>query len=232
MIESIKRVKGTIDYHTPYHWEAKGVTREMQMQRLRFAQKYIEKGDSVLDIGCGDGFLTNALSSTCKKVTGIDTSLTGISLSRKIIDNAKVYLACGSASNLPFKGSAFDVVTLIEVIEHIPVASLKDTIKEISRVLKDGGMFIVTTPNPHNLRNRIFHKNMVSTKHEKEYYQEELLELFKDFVKVELSGIYLPLPPLSLLCKSCYRFIWQILFPLARYYPGLALFTAYCGRKK
>ena len=58
------------------------------------------------------------------------------------------------------------------------------------------------------------------------------IELFKDFLKVELSGIYLPLPPLGLLYKPCYRFMWQILFPLAKYYPGLALFTAYCGIKK
>jgi len=232
MLEDIKRVKGTIDYQTPYHWEAGGVTREMQMQRLRFAKKYIKKGDAVLDIGCGDGFLTNALSSACENVMGIDTSLTGISFSRSIIGNVKVYLACGSASNLPFKGNAFDVITLFEVIEHIPVTSLKDVIKEIKRVLKEEGMLIVTTPNPRNLRNRILGKSMVSAKHEKEYNQAELLELFKDFLKVELSGIYLPLPPLSLLYKPCYRFMWQILFPLAKYYPGLALFTTYCGIKK
>jgi len=232
MLEDIKRVKGTIDYQTPYNWESGGVTREMQMQRLRFAKKYIKKGDAVLDIGCGDGFLTNALSSACESVIGIDTSLTGISFSRSIIDNVKVYLACGSASNLPFKGNAFDVVTLFEVIEHIPVTLLKDVIKEIKRVLKEGGMLIVTTPNPRNLRSRILGKSMVSAKHEKEYNQAELLELFKDFLKVELSGIYLPLPPLSLLYKPCYRFMWQILFPLAKYYPGLALFSAYCGIKK
>ena len=132
----------------------------------------------------------------------------------------------------PFKGNAFDVVTLFEVIEHIPVTSLKDVMKEIKRVLKEGGMLIVTTPNPRNLRNRILGKGMVSAKHEKEYNQTELLELFKDFLKVELSGIYLPLPPLSLLYKPCYRFMWQILFPLAKYCPSLALFTALCGRKR
>ena len=232
MLKNIKRIQGTIDYQTPYHWEARGVTREIQMQRLRFAKKYIKKGDTVLDIGCGDGFLTNALSSACEEVTGIDASLTGISLSQSMIDNSKIYLACGLAGNLPFKGNAFDVVTLFEVIEHIPVTSLKDVMKEIKRVLKEEGMLIVTTPNPRNLRNRILGKNMVSAKHEKEYNQVELLELFKDFLKVELSGIYLPLPPLSLLYKPCYRFMWQILFPLAKYCPNLALFTALCGRKR
>ncbi len=232
MLKNIKQVQGTIDYQTPYHWEAGGVTREMQVQRLRFAKKYIKKGDAVLDIGCGDGFMTNVLSESCKHVVGVDSSQTGISLANSLVDASKADFILGSVNNLPFKENTFDVITLFEVIEHIPVTSLKDVIKEIKKVLKEGGVLIVTTPNPRNLRNRILGKSMVSAKHEKEYNQAELLELLKDFLKVELSGIYLPLPPISFLYKPRYRFIWQILFPLAKYYPGLALFTALCGRKR
>jgi len=98
--------------------------------------------------------------------------------------------------------------------------------------LKKGGVLIVTTPNSRNLENIIFHRKMVSKKHEREYSQEELLYLLDDFEKIELSGIYFPLPPLTLLYKPRYRFLWQMLFPLARWFPNLARFIIYCGWKK
>ena len=227
-----EKSKGTIDYKTPYHWEAQGVSREIQLRRLQFARKYIKPGDSVLDIGCGDGFLTNALSELGKRIVGIDTSVTGVSLAQSRVDNASVELAVGSASDLPFKENTFDVVTLFEVIEHISTGQAENAIGEINRVLREKGKLILTTPNSHNLLNRILHRRLTSQKHEKEYSQTELLQLLKDFKQVEISGIYLPLPPFTLLSKSRYRFIWQILFPLGRWFPKLARFIAYCGMKK
>jgi 2-polyprenyl-3-methyl-5-hydroxy-6-metoxy-1,4-benzoquinol methylase len=231
-MSSRKDSKGTIDYVTPYHWEAIGVSREVQKRRLYFAAKYIKSGDFVLDIGCGDGFLTDALSTSCEKVVGMDTSVTGISLAKSRVDNAKVELAIGSARGLPFKSETFDVVTLFEVIEHISAEQVRRVIQEISRVLKQKGKIVVTTPNLHNLENRIFRKRMTSEKHEKEYGRAELLNLLDDFSQIELIGIYLPLPPFTLLCKSRYRFIWKMLFPLGELFPNLARFIAYCGMKK
>jgi hypothetical protein len=99
-------------------------------------------------------------------------------------------------------------------------------------VLREKGKLILTTPNSRNLLNRILHRPLTSQKHEKEYSLTELLQLLKDFKQVEISGIYLPLSPLTLLSKSRYRFIWQILFPLGRWFPKLARFIAYYGIKK
>ena len=224
--------KGTIDYKTPYHWQAEGVSREIQLRRLQFAGKYIKPKDFVLDIGCGDGFLTNALSGLCERVIGIDTSATGISLAYAMADATNVNFAAGSINSLPFKENTFDVVTLFEVIEHISTGQAGNAIGEISRVLREEGKLILTTPNSRNLLNRILHRPLTSQKHEKEYSQTELLQLLNDFKQVEISGIYLPLPPFTLLSKSRYRFIWQILFPLGGWFPKLARFIAYCGRKK
>lgn len=231
-MSNIEKSKGTIDYKTPYHWEAQGVSREIQLRRLQFARKYIKPKDFVLDIGCGDGFLTNALSELGERIVGIDTSVTGISLAQSRVDKASVELAVGSASVLPFKENTFDVVTLFEVIEHISAEQARSAIEEISRVLREKGKLIITTPNSHNLHNRILRRRLTSQKHEKEYRQAELLQLLSGFEQVEISGIYLPLPPFTLLCKSRYRFIWQILFPLGKWLPKLARFIAYCGWKK
>ena len=92
--------KGTIDYKTPYHWQAEGVSREIQLRRLQFAGKYIKPKDFALDIGCGDGFLTNALSGLCERVIGIDTSATGISLADAMADATNVNFAAGSINSL------------------------------------------------------------------------------------------------------------------------------------
>ena len=232
MLKNIKRIQGTIDYQTPYHWKVSGVSREIQMRRLRFAWKYIARSDSVLDVGCGDGFITNLLSEYCKHVVGVDSSRTGISLASSLVDISKADFVLGSVNNLPFKESAFDVITLFEVIEHIPVKLVKKALMDIKRVLKKDGILIVTTPNPRNFSNIIFGRKIVSKKHEKEYRQAELLQLLSDFQKIEVSGIYFPLPPLTLLYKSRYRFLWQVLFPLAGLFPKLARFIIYCGRRK
>lgn len=50
--------------------------------------------------------------------------------------------------NLPFKNNFFDVVTMLAVFEHIQPDNLKRILKEIRRVLKPDGRFILTTPCP------------------------------------------------------------------------------------
>lgn len=232
MTNNREKIKGTIEYQVPYHWKVGGVSREIQRRRLRFARKYITPRDSVLDIGCGDGFLTSALADYCEHVVGVDSSRSGISLACSLVDAANADFALGSVDNLPFRENSFDAVTLFEVIEHISVGSVEKALTDITRVLKKDGVLIVTTPNPRNLQNIVFGRRMVSEKHEKEYRQAELLYLLAGFEKIELSGIYFPLPPLTLLYKPRYRFLWQILFPLAGWFPKLARFIVYCGRKK
>ena len=51
----------------------------------------------------------------------------------------------GSILNLPFEDNTFNVVTSFETIEHIK--DDKGQVKEVLRVLKDGGLYIVSTPN-------------------------------------------------------------------------------------
>ena len=140
-------------------------------------------------------------------------------------------LVCGSAENLPFKSNLFDVVTLFEVIEHIPPNQVHLVVREIFRVLKKGGKVILTTPNPYNLWNRIVGKQKVSLKHYKEYTDEELLQIFEMFEPLELTGIYLPIPPLCFLQKPRYRFIYDKLILLGKIFPKKASVICYAGQK-
>lgn len=224
-------IERATEYQRPYHWEQDGLGREIQLERFRFAKKIIAQNDYVLDIGCGDGFLTNKLAHISQKAVGIDLSSSGLKFAKSKITSNNVMLVLGSAESLPFKDDFFDVVTLFEVIEHVPVNRVNNVAEELFRVLKKGGKVILTTPNPRNLWNRISKKPKVSAKHFKEYTGEELLHIFKKFKTLEFTGIYLPLPPLFLLHKPCYSFIYDKLISLGRKFPRESLFTFYCGEK-
>jgi ubiquinone/menaquinone biosynthesis C-methylase UbiE len=165
--------------------------------------------DRILDIGCGDGFLTSMLSVVSQRVVGVDLSVSGLTFAKEKIKNFSVDLVQASAEHLPFQDNSFDVVTLFEVIEHIPEDLAIDVVEEILRVLRKHGKVIVTTPDPYNLQNRLFGRSKTGIKHAKEYTFNELLSLFNKFKLLEISGVYLPIPPLSLLHKERYSFIYE-----------------------
>jgi len=58
-----------------------------------------------------------------------------------------------SREKLPFQDETFDFVTLLNIIEH--VEELDFTLKEIYRVLKKGGVFLLATPNATSWYNRL-----------------------------------------------------------------------------
>lgn len=219
------------EYHRPYHWEENGLGLKIQLERFRFAKKFITPNDYVLDIGCGDGFLTDKLACISRKVVGVDPSPSGLKFAKSKITRTNVDLVLGFAESLPFKSDFFNAVTLFEVIEHIPVNRVNNVVEELFRVLKRSGKIILTTPNPYNLWNRLSKKPKVSAKHCKEYTGEELLHLFKKFKTLEFTGIYLPLPPFFLFHKPRYSFIYDKLISLGRKFPRESLFTCYCGEK-
>lgn len=98
-------------------------------------------GKNILDIGCGSGTLVKVL----KDKYGRNIKATGIDISR--LGNSEKYLHFiqGSAMNLPFKDKSFDLIFITDVLEHITKPRL--ALKEARRVLKDGGVLIIRTPN-------------------------------------------------------------------------------------
>jgi len=109
----------------------------------------------VLDFGCGPGYIWDHLKKlrSCWKYSGLDFSSSSIQeLINKTIgqDNFKQALR---VTKLPTElGNAiFDVVLLLEVIEHLDDPHLDGTLSEIARVIKSGGALIITTPNQEDL---------------------------------------------------------------------------------
>jgi len=101
----------------------------------------------ILDLGCGNGRHVVALMNLNFKTIGIDISPTGLSLTRKWLEeeNLPANLVCGDIRHcLPFKKNSFDGLISTQVIHHSLLAEIRLTISEIWRVMTDGGIAFVT----------------------------------------------------------------------------------------
>lgn len=104
----------------------------------------------VLDVGCGDGSVTNAIGKlpSVTETTGVDISRTAISFAKSRYHH--INFKVGQVIKLPFKSNSFDVITAIELIEHI--YDTEQMFKEFLRVLKNNGYFIITTTDFNYLK--------------------------------------------------------------------------------
>lgn len=104
---------------------------------------------SVLDVGCGDGYLLYAIACQCPdlKLHGVDNEPLGVRLAREQLRKyeCEASLTESSAYSLPFDDSSFDVVFMADAIEHLEQP--EKALQEVERVLKKEGTFLVSTPN-------------------------------------------------------------------------------------
>lgn len=113
----------------------------------------IPKCPTLLDIGCWDGVTTSAYGKSCNahKLFGVEVFNEQATLAeRHGIDVARINL---EEKVFPWPDSSVDIVVCNQVFEH-----LKDIFKpldQISRVLKPGGVLIISVPNLTSLHNRI-----------------------------------------------------------------------------
>lgn len=118
---------------------------EDHIERYKFALEYI-KNKNVLDVACGTGYGSKCLlDGGALNVTGIDVSEEAISYAKTHYNDYRLTFLQGDATKLPFPDGYFDIIVSFETIEHIP--NYLEYLSEVSRVLKVGGIYIVSTPN-------------------------------------------------------------------------------------
>lgn len=188
-------------YEQPYHWILSRNAKGLYDLRTKIVMELLGdlKGKKVLDVGCGDGKFTSALTSRAVEVQGIDLSKRAILFAKNLVRKATFLVV--DASHLCFKNETFDIITCLDVMEHLPENERERTIREVYRVIKKKGILIFSVPS----------KNMpLIKKHYIHFDKTDLVKFFSAHLADEIMfigcGVYYPI---------IYRFQnWPIIWKL------------------
>ncbi|MFH1856950.1 MAG: class I SAM-dependent methyltransferase [Candidatus Omnitrophota bacterium] len=111
-----------------------------------FAREYIEN-KVVLNIGCWTGGFEKLLKGVNCRFVGVDINAEVLKIAKKA--NPQFDYVESVVQKLPFADGFFDTVMMFAVLEHLPINHEVKAFKEVARVLKKGGTFILTTPFYH-----------------------------------------------------------------------------------
>ncbi|ARN82518.1 bifunctional 2-polyprenyl-6-hydroxyphenol methylase/3-demethylubiquinol 3-O-methyltransferase UbiG [Methylocystis bryophila] len=102
-------------------------------------------GLSIADIGCGGGILAEALAELGAKVTGVDPAPNNVEIARRHAAKSGLDIDYRNttAEALAATGESFDIVTALEVIEH--VEGPKAFVATLARLVKPGGLLFLAT---------------------------------------------------------------------------------------
>ncbi len=145
------------------------------------------EGKKVLDVGCGTGRMIENLRKFQAKPVGLDISKEMLRIARKKFLGTEFVL--GDIENLPFEDDEFDMVLSSFVLVHL--GDLRLAFEEVHRVLKDGGVFIVTNINQRKAPKLTMGKKEIVIKsfyHRPETVIQELKNCFFEIEKEEFVG--------------------------------------------
>ncbi|MFA6537249.1 MAG: class I SAM-dependent methyltransferase [Patescibacteria group bacterium] len=112
------------------------------------------RGKKILDLGCGNGlFLYNLQKYGKFEVCGVEMSDFAAEQARTKLG---LDVRTGTLANNVFLDNFFDIITLNHVLEHLP--NPREILLELKRILKSGGVIMLTTPNAKSFLARIFGK--------------------------------------------------------------------------
>ncbi len=135
-----------LDYYKNYYKREDGSAYTMEghkdtsrvLQLIDWIKQHTQEGAQILDIGCGDAYLSTQIGK--RNYTGLDIN------TEKASDKPGVLLTHDvMAAPYPIHDKVFDLIVNSETMEH--VWDMRVVHKEAHRLLKPGGYYIVTTPN-------------------------------------------------------------------------------------
>lgn len=135
-----------------YWWDQTGPCQPLHLLnpvRLAFIQSCCAlPGTQIIDVGCGGGILTEALSSFAKHVVGLDQATQVLDIARahaKNLSSPPTYVCSTVEAYADKFPQSFDVLTCMELLEHVPEPL--EVVKSCAKLVKSGGDLFFSTLN-------------------------------------------------------------------------------------
>jgi 2-polyprenyl-3-methyl-5-hydroxy-6-metoxy-1,4-benzoquinol methylase len=133
------------------HFPEEYFTNKYGMNIVRQFENEIKEGSKVLDYGCGTGFLIKYLLEKNFEIFGADSSPDSVNYVNNIYNGNKHFKGAYLIKDVLKLNLKFDIIFVIEVIEHLPDIYLEELFKNVYSLLSPDGKVIITTPNNENL---------------------------------------------------------------------------------
>ncbi len=105
----------------------------------------VQEGFSVLDVGCGEGYLLRKAAGRASLIFGADLDGNRLRGTRDRSGRSPVGFAVADAQRLPFADASFDRIICTETLEH--VVDTQRALRELARVLRPGGRLAISVPH-------------------------------------------------------------------------------------
>ena len=133
-----------------YFEEREGATKHDERRVREYIISKVPKDvKSILDVGCGSGWVAEHFAKKGVKVHSLDISVTNPSKAMQLYPSKRHFGIVADSFRLPFADKSFDCVIASEIIEH--VVNPAEFIKEVFRIVRKGGRLIITTPYKEKL---------------------------------------------------------------------------------
>jgi|SRR4051812_24306165 cyclopropane fatty-acyl-phospholipid synthase-like methyltransferase len=132
-------------------WRESGGERPAGIYAGCLAEAHLAPGEVVVDLGTGRGeLLVVALEQGAAKATGVEYSEAAVALARKTlavheVDEARGQVVWADARAVPVPDGEADLVTMLDVVEHLAPPELAAALAEAHRILRPGGRILIHT---------------------------------------------------------------------------------------
>jgi len=192
------RIRGEYHKNLSEQWPYLPVYQE----KMSWVERFLESQPTnrkFLDVGCGEGVLVASFAERGYDIIGLD-----LNYSSSLVTQADI------TRTTPFGSSQFDVILILDVLEHLCFADQEQAMVELDRLLKPGGLLVASVPNLAHFSSRLtflllgrFIRTSQPLRHQGDRPASEYEELLErhGFSVIERRGFFptFPLPLLYIL---------------------------------